>query len=103
MTLVDSSGWIEYFTDGALADRFASYLENIADVTTPTIVIFEVFRDALESRYFVSGVCPNRRTTSSHSSRPGSSLRRVQTRMPTISKGMGPFSPSRKIKVLKAF
>jgi predicted nucleic acid-binding protein len=44
VTLVDSSGWIEYFTDGTLADSFASYLENIANVTTPTIVIFEVHR-----------------------------------------------------------
>ena len=44
MTLVDSSGWIEYFTNGKLADRFASYLEDIANVTTPTVVIFEVYR-----------------------------------------------------------
>ena len=44
MTLVDSSGWIEYFTDGALAEQFAPYLENPADVTTPTVVIFEVYR-----------------------------------------------------------
>ena len=44
MTLVDSSGWIEYFTDGPLADEFARYLENLAEVVTPTIVIFEVYR-----------------------------------------------------------
>jgi predicted nucleic acid-binding protein len=44
VTLVDSSGWIEYFTDGALAGRFAPYLEDLEEVTTPTIVIFEVFR-----------------------------------------------------------
>jgi predicted nucleic acid-binding protein len=42
--LVDSSGWIEYFTDGPLADEFATYLENLAEVVTPTIVIFEVYR-----------------------------------------------------------
>jgi predicted nucleic acid-binding protein len=42
--LVDSSGWIEYFTDGPLADEFAPYLENYAEVVTPTIVIFEVYR-----------------------------------------------------------
>jgi len=42
--LVDSSGWIEYFTDGALADQFAHYLESPAEVVTPTIVIFEVYR-----------------------------------------------------------
>lgn len=44
MTLVDSSGWIEYFTNGPLADEFAPYLEDLAEVVTPTIVIFEVFR-----------------------------------------------------------
>ena len=44
MTLVDSSGWIEYFTNGPLADEFAPYLENPPEVVTPTIVIFEVFR-----------------------------------------------------------
>ena len=44
MILVDSSGWIEYFTDGPLADEFAPYLEDLPEVVTPTIVIFEVFR-----------------------------------------------------------
>ena len=44
MTLVDSSGWIEYFTNGPLADEFAPYLEDLLEVVTPTIVIFEVFR-----------------------------------------------------------
>ena len=44
MTLVDSSGWIEYFTDGPLADEFAPFLEGIEEVTTPTLVIFEVYR-----------------------------------------------------------
>lgn len=44
MILVDSSGWIEYFTDGPLADEFAPYLEDLAEVVTPTVVIFEVYR-----------------------------------------------------------
>lgn len=44
MILVDSSGWIEYFTEGPLADEFAPYLENPAEVVTPTIVVFEVYR-----------------------------------------------------------
>ena len=44
MTLVDSSGWIEYFTNGPLANEFAPYLEDLPEVVTPTIVIFEVFR-----------------------------------------------------------
>ncbi len=44
MILVDSSGWIEYYTDGLLADDFAPYLEELAEVVTPTIAIFEVYR-----------------------------------------------------------
>lgn len=44
MILVDSSGWIEFFADGPLADDFAPYLVDLAEVVTPTIVIFEVFR-----------------------------------------------------------
>ncbi len=44
MTLVDSSGWIEYFTDGPLADNFAPYLADLKHVVTPTIIIFEVYR-----------------------------------------------------------
>lgn len=44
MIVVDSSGWIEFFTDGPLADEFAPYLEDLAEVVTPTIVIFEVYR-----------------------------------------------------------
>ena len=44
MILVDSSGWVEFFSDGPLADEFAPYLENPAEVVTPSIVIFEVYR-----------------------------------------------------------
>jgi len=44
VTLVDSSGWVEYFADGPLASEFAPYLEDFTEVVTPTIVIFEVYR-----------------------------------------------------------
>lgn len=44
MILVDSSGWVEYFTDGPLADQFAPHLERLEEVVTPTIVMFEVYR-----------------------------------------------------------
>ena len=50
MILVDSSGWIEYFNGGPLADEFAPYLENYAEVVTPTIVIFEVYRVIRQQR-----------------------------------------------------
>jgi predicted nucleic acid-binding protein len=41
--VVDSSGWIEFFTDGALADEYARRLRNLAVVVTPVIVLYEVY------------------------------------------------------------
>lgn len=46
MILIDSCGWIEYFVDGPLADKYAGYVEE-ADVdnsVTPTIVVYEVYK-----------------------------------------------------------
>lgn len=44
--LVDSCGWIEYFTKGALADKYGSHIANASKRThfTPTIVLYEVYR-----------------------------------------------------------
>ncbi|HKC24503.1 MAG TPA: type II toxin-antitoxin system VapC family toxin [Thermoanaerobaculia bacterium] len=44
MTLVDSSGWIEFFTNGPLASRFQRYLADESEVVTPTIVLYEVYK-----------------------------------------------------------
>ena len=44
MILVDSSGWIEFFTGGANADKYGSYLEKASQVVTPTIVLYEVYK-----------------------------------------------------------
>ena len=46
MILIDSYGWIEYFTDGPLAESYAPYIEKADDerYITPTIVIYEVCR-----------------------------------------------------------
>jgi predicted nucleic acid-binding protein len=44
MILVDSFGWIEYLAEGQLAGRYAEYLANLAEVTTPTIVLYEVYK-----------------------------------------------------------
>lgn len=40
--VVDSSGWLEYFTNDSKADLFAPYLEGNLIVLLPTIVIYEV-------------------------------------------------------------
>lgn len=42
--VVDSSGWIEVFTDGLQADRFLSVLEPEANLVVPAISILEVFK-----------------------------------------------------------
>lgn len=44
MVLVDSSGWIEFFTDGPLAAEYSKYLKDISKVVVPTIVIYEVYK-----------------------------------------------------------
>lgn len=44
MKVVDSSGWIELFTDGPLASRFAAHLADESAVLTPTIVLYEVYK-----------------------------------------------------------
>jgi len=42
--VVDSSGWIELFTNGPLADRFLALLEAEASLIVPAISILEVFK-----------------------------------------------------------
>jgi len=42
--VVDSSGWIEVFTNGPLADRFLAVLETEASLVVPAISILEVFK-----------------------------------------------------------
>lgn len=44
MTLVDSVGWIEFFTDGPLANKYAKYLQRPSEVLVPTIVLYEVYK-----------------------------------------------------------
>jgi predicted nucleic acid-binding protein len=46
LKLIDSYGWIEYFGDGPLVDKYASYIEgaNGNNTVTPTIVVYEVYK-----------------------------------------------------------
>lgn len=50
MNVVDSSGWLEYFTDGRNADFFAPVIEKPEAVLVPTISLFEVFKRVLLER-----------------------------------------------------
>ncbi|HYM62882.1 MAG TPA: type II toxin-antitoxin system VapC family toxin [Thermoanaerobaculia bacterium] len=44
MIVVDSSGWVEFFTDGPLAGDYLARLRNLAEVATPVIVVYEVYK-----------------------------------------------------------
>jgi hypothetical protein len=45
LILLDSYGWIEYFTEGSLAEEYASYVEEASEENTviPTIVVQDFF------------------------------------------------------------
>jgi len=44
MELVDSSGWLEYLTDGPTAQFFTRPLQQADKLVTPTICLYEVFK-----------------------------------------------------------
>lgn len=44
MILVDTSGWIEWLTDGPLAERFAPHLADPTALLVPTLVQYELYR-----------------------------------------------------------
>ncbi|MBI3393173.1 MAG: type II toxin-antitoxin system VapC family toxin [Nitrospirae bacterium] len=50
MNLVDSCGWLEYFSDGPNAGFFAAPIENVESLLVPSICIFEVFKRVLQQR-----------------------------------------------------
>jgi predicted nucleic acid-binding protein len=52
LILIDSYGWIEYFSDGPLADSYAPYIEkaDAEKTVTPTIVIYEVYKKIKNAR-----------------------------------------------------
>ncbi|MBN2160931.1 MAG: type II toxin-antitoxin system VapC family toxin [Spirochaetes bacterium] len=50
MNLVDSSGWLEYFTDGKNAGFFASAVEDTEQLVVSAINIYEVFRKLLREK-----------------------------------------------------
>ena len=44
MNVVDSSGWIEYFTEGPNSGFFAGAIENVDELIVPALGIYEVFK-----------------------------------------------------------
>jgi len=50
MNVVDSSGWLEYFADGANADFFAPAVEDLEKLLVPSISLLEVFKRVFQQR-----------------------------------------------------
>jgi len=42
--IVDSSGWVEFMSDGAKANSFAPYLESEENLLLPSIIVYEVYK-----------------------------------------------------------
>ena len=47
MNVVDSCGWLEYFSDGKNAEIFAEPIQKIDSLIVPTLSMYEVFKVAL--------------------------------------------------------
>jgi len=50
MNIVDSSGWLEYFSKGTNAKKFLKPLKDTANLIVPVITIYEVFKVVLRER-----------------------------------------------------
>jgi len=50
MNVVDSSGWLEFFADGASAAFFAAPIQRAAELVVPSISLYEVFKRVLQQR-----------------------------------------------------
>ncbi|MBF0387926.1 MAG: type II toxin-antitoxin system VapC family toxin [Candidatus Omnitrophica bacterium] len=48
MNIVDTSAWLEYFTDHANAKHFAQAIEDTAHLVVPVICLYEVFKKILQ-------------------------------------------------------
>ena len=44
MILVDTCGWIEWLTDGILANKYKSYMQEVKSIIVPTSVQFELYK-----------------------------------------------------------
>ncbi len=44
MYIIDSCGWLEWFTNGRLADAYKKYLEKSDEILVPAVVLYEVYK-----------------------------------------------------------
>jgi toxin FitB len=44
MIIIDSCGWLEWFTNGRLADEYEQYLADRDNILMPAIILYEVYK-----------------------------------------------------------
>lgn len=50
MNVVDSCGWLEYFSGGARSDFYACAIEDVKKLVVPSVCLLEVFKKILRER-----------------------------------------------------
>ncbi len=50
MNIVDTSAWLEYFTNGENAKHFAFAIENTKQLAVPVICLYEVFKKTFQEQ-----------------------------------------------------
>lgn len=50
MNVVDSCGWLEYFSNGPNAEFFVEALTDTAELVVPSVCIYEVFKRIAQQR-----------------------------------------------------
>lgn len=50
MTVIDTSGWLEYLADGPLAAQYEKYLTKPETVITPSIALSEVYKKVKKAK-----------------------------------------------------
>lgn len=50
MNLIDSSGWLAYFTNGPNSDFFAKAILSVEEIALPTVVFYEIFKKTLSDK-----------------------------------------------------
>ena len=50
MTVIDTSGWLEYLADGALAAQYEKYLAKPETIITPSITLSEVYKKVKKAK-----------------------------------------------------
>lgn len=44
MHIVDSCGWLEWFSNGRLAEAYGPYLKDVTQLLVPVVVFYEVYK-----------------------------------------------------------